>query len=145
MLPTLTKAIGVEMIRDGGSYAATFHDKEGCRYVLFTRIQSIDRDDTTKERIGYEPPVLIDCDPAKRPTSTNKHVYSALSGPATAITWAEARTMMALAKGLIPALDNGRLEWLNQMAHVVTSDGGLPPDVDAIVHVKHPPGAMRNS
>ena len=121
------------MIRDGGSYAATFHDEDGCQYILFVRIELSDRDDATKEIIGYGSPVLIDCDPAKRPKNTDKRVHSALSGPATAITWAEARTMMALAKELASGLDEGRLEWLNQMSHVMTSDGSLPPDIKAIV------------
>lgn len=145
MLPTLTEAINVEMIRDGGSYAATFGDKDGGRYILFTRIKNIDRDETTRERIGYEPPILIDCDPTKRPPDTDKVVYSELGGPAIAITWAEARTIMALAEGLAKGLDEWRRKWLDQMNHVVTSDGGLPPDVDAIVQVRRPPSTAHKS
>jgi hypothetical protein len=136
MLPTLIEAIDVEMIRDGGSYAATFRDKDGGRYILFTRIKNIDRDETTRERTGYEPPRLIDCDATKRPPNTDKVVYSELGGPAIAITWAEARTIMLLARGLAKGLDEWRRKWLDQMNQVVTSDGGLPPDVDVIVEVK---------
>lgn len=145
MLPTLCRALDVEKIRDGGSFAATFSDKDGARYILFTRLKSIDRNKTTRERIGYEPPILIDCDPAKRLPDTDKRIYSELSGPAIAITWGEARTIMALAKGLAEGLDEWRQKWLDQMNHVVTSDGGLPPDFEAIVQVKHPPGMARNS
>lgn len=145
MLPPLTRAVDVEMIRDGGSYAATFSDEDGGRYILFVRIKHIDSDGTTKERIGYESPVLIDCNPAKRPKNSDTRVYSALSGPATAITWAEARIMMALAKDLVPGLDEWRRKWLDQMNHVLASDGGLPPDVEAIVQVSRPPGMAHSS
>lgn len=144
MLPTLTRAVDIEMIRDGGSYAATFGDEDGGRYILFTRIKHSDRGETTKERIGYESPVLIDCDPAKRSKNTDTHVYSEISGPATAITWAEARTMMELARGLAPRLDEWRRKWLDQMTQVVASDGSLPQDTEAIVQVRRPPGMVHN-
>jgi hypothetical protein len=131
-------AIDVEMIRDGGSYAATFGSKSGRRYILFTRIKSIDHNETTRESIGYEQPILIDCDPTKRPPDTDKRMYSELSGPATPITWAEARAIMTLAKGLTEGLDEWRRKWLDQMTHVVTSQGGLPPDVEAMVQIRRP-------
>ncbi len=100
MLPALTRAVEVEMIRDGGSYAATFCDEEGARHILFTRIKHIDRSETTKEKIGYEQPILIDCNPTKRPPNTDTGIYGDLSGPSLAITWAEARAIMALTRGL---------------------------------------------
>jgi len=139
MLPALTRAVEVEMIRDGGSYAATFCDEEGGRYILFTRIKRIDHSETTKERIGYEQPILIDCNPTKRPPNTDTRIYGDLSGPSTAISWAEARAFMALTMGLAEGLDAWRQKWLDQMNHVVANDGGLPPDVEAIAQVKRPP------
>jgi hypothetical protein len=139
MPPTLTRAVDVELIRDGGSYAATFCDEEGGRYILFTRIKHIERSEATKERIGYEQPILIDCNPTKRPPNTDTRMYGDLSGSSTAITWAEARAFMALTKGLAKGLDARREKWLDQMNHVVASDGGLPPDVEAIAQVRRPP------
>jgi len=145
MLPPLTRAVDVELIRDGGSYAATFSDKDGGRYILFTRIKQVDRGQNMKEIIGYEPPILIDCNPTKRPQETDGRVYSELSGPATAVTWAEARTIMALTKGFAERLDEWHRKWLDQMNHVVTSDGGLPPTVEAITQWRRLPGLVHNS
>ena len=145
MLPKLIVAVDVEMIRDGGSYAATFDDKDGGRYILFTRIKQIDLDQDMKKIIGYEPPILIDCNPAKRPQDTDERVYGELSGPATDVTWAEARTIMVLTKGLAEGLDEWRRKWLDQMNHVVTSNGSLPPDVQAIRQWKRHPSVAHKS
>lgn len=145
MLPPLTRAVDVELIRDGGSYAATFSDKDGGRYILFTRIKQVDRGQNMKEIIGYEPPILIDCNPAKRPEDTDGQVYGELSGPATDVTWAEARTMMVLTKGLAEGLSEWRRKWLDQMNYVVRSNGRLPPDVEAIRQWKRHPSVAHKS
>ena len=65
---------------------------------MFTRIKQIERGKNIKEVTGYEPPILIDCIPSKRLPDKDGRVYSELSGPGTAVTWADARTIMALTK-----------------------------------------------
>jgi hypothetical protein len=139
-LPTLSKAFDVEMIRDGGSFAATFGDEGGRRYILFTQIKIIDRDYLTRERIGYELPVLIDCDPDKRPPDTDRVHYGELSGPKSPITWAQARTLMVLTQRLAKGADQWRREWLECMNYVVVNDGGIPPTMETIIHVRRQPG-----
>jgi hypothetical protein len=93
--PKICKALGVEMIRDGGSLSASFADESGGRHILITKIKIVDRDKLTKERVGYEPPLLIDCDPTKRPQDTAQKHYGELSGPTIPVTWAQARSLMA--------------------------------------------------
>ncbi len=139
ILPTICRALDVEMIRDGGSLAATFEDESGHRHILFTRIKIVDRDPLTIERAGYELPILIDCGPAKRPPDTDQKKYSELSGPKTHLTWDQARIFMALARGLVEGLDQWRRKWLDYMDYVVTNDGGIPPGMETIMQVKRPP------
>jgi hypothetical protein len=109
------------------------------RYIPFTQIKMIDRDPLTIERVGYGQPVLIDCDPAKRPPDTDQRRYSALSGPKTLLTWDQARIFMALAKELTGGLDQSRQQWLDYMNYVVTSDGDMPPGMEIIMQVTRPP------
>jgi hypothetical protein len=138
-LPTVSKALGVEMIRDGGSFAASFEDEDGRRYILFTQIKFVDHGELTKERIGYELPILIDCDPAKRPPDTDRKTHGELSGPKIPVTWAEARTLMALTTGLPEGLSEWRLKWLDCMNYIVANDGGVPPSMETMTHWKRPP------
>ena len=83
MLPKVSQTEDVEMIRDGGSLAATFSEASGNRHILFFEIASEQ----------YLPPVLIDRDPSKRPADTETVIYGDLCGPVTALTWDEARQM----------------------------------------------------
>ena len=70
------------MIRDGGSFAATFENRERNQYTLFTEVHFANvgppkKDEhghyQEKELVGYDEPVIIDCDPAKRPHARNFH------------------------------------------------------------------------
>ena len=143
-LPNLSRALDVEMIRDGGSLAATFGDEHGRRYILFSQIKVIDRDHLTRERIGYDLPVLIDCDPAKRPQDTDRIAHSELSVPASPITWEQARTLMVLTKGLTEG-GEWRRKWLELMNYVVLNDGGIPPTMETIMHVNRAPASTQTS
>ncbi len=88
MLPKVSQTEDVEMIRDGGSFAATFLDSTGHRYVLFVPVKY------TEQGGLFAPPqhlapVIIDGDPSKRPAS-----YGVLSGPRTPISWEDARNLL---------------------------------------------------
>jgi hypothetical protein len=138
-LPTICRALDVEMMRDGGSLAATFEDESGHRHILFTQIKLVGRDPLTIERVGYDLPVLIDCDPAERPPDTDQRQYSELSGPKTLLTWDQARVFMGLAKDISEGLDQSRQQWLDYMDYVVTNDGDMPPSMEIIMRVSRPP------
>src|SRR5215472_18003867 len=91
MLLDVHKFICVEMMRDGGSFALKFESCDGNQYVLFTKIRFTNVGPPIedqhgyhqeKEIAGYDEPVIIDCDPAKRPQDTKGRIHSDLSGPA---------------------------------------------------------------
>lgn len=123
MLPAVRKVEDVELIRDGGSFAATFESDGGERYILFVEIDpeiSILRD---RKLARYNEPVLIDCDPAKRPQNTTTVFYSELGGPSVPISWSEARSLIAeISKcaGSAIAMNNQRLL---EMIDVISRDG----------------------
>jgi hypothetical protein len=115
MLFNVRKFIWVEMIRDGGSFALRFESSDTSQYILFTRIRFTDVGSATKDEhgyhqereiAGYAEPVIIDCDPAKRPQDTSTRIYSELSGPASRVPWDQARQIVSeagsLAQGLSP-------------------------------------------
>jgi hypothetical protein len=117
MLPVLIKYERVERIRDGGSLAAIFLSDGGHRYILF--VEKIFEGPT---RFGQ--PVLIDCDPAKRPPDTERIRHSELSGPQISVSWAQARDLLKeLPNGLIGPTDKLQTQWLQDMIDVVAHDG----------------------
>jgi hypothetical protein len=128
MLPAVCRLDFVEMIRDGGSLAAAFENECGARYVLFIPIHLF-KDGDSWRRLGYHPPVLIDCDPKKRLANTEFVHYSELSGPKVPVSWTEARVAVDAITRLADGLDSRRRHWLNQMTHVVATAGQLPPDL----------------
>ena len=101
MLPEVREVEGVEMIRDGGSLAATFFDAEDARFILVFWVRFEDPEDFQIGRVRYDPPVLIDCDPAKRPVDTDTVKHSELGGPAVSMSWADARQMLAVIGDLL--------------------------------------------
>jgi len=136
MLPDVHRFISVEKIRDGGSFAATFENRERNQYILFTEVHFANvgppkKDEhghhQEKELVRYDEPVIIDCDPAKRPHDTEKVRYSVLGGPASRVSWDQARKIIGkigdLAQGLSP-IEAG---WLKQMTAVVEGEGLPPP------------------
>jgi hypothetical protein len=136
MLPKVRKFISIEMIRDGGSFALKFESGDGNQYILFTKVRFSDvgpvkkdqhGDQQEKELVGYDEPVIIDCDPAKRPQDAEKVRYSELCGPESRVSWHQAREIIAKVGGLVPGLSPIQADWLNQMTAVVQSSGNPPP------------------
>jgi hypothetical protein len=129
------KFISVEMLRDGGSFALKFEGREGNEYMLFTKIRFADvgppQEDQhgysqEKEIVGYENPVIIDCDPAKRPQNTTGRIYGDLNGPATRVHWDQARQIVSEAATLAQGLSPIHSDWLKRMTAIVEGDGHPP-------------------
>lgn len=128
MFPSVCRLDKVEMIRDGGSLAAAFENECGARYILFIPIRLV-KDDDRWRRLGYDPLILIDCDPKKRPADTERVRYSELCGPKVPVSWTEARVMVHAIARLADGLDSFGRHWLSQMTYVATTEGQLPPDL----------------
>jgi hypothetical protein len=136
MLPDVRRFISVEMIRDGGSFAAEFESSDGNQYILLAQVHFADvgppkKDEhgyhQEKDLVGYDEPVIIDCDPSKRPPDTEKRHYSALSGPATRVPWDQARKIIGKIGELAQDLSPIAAVWLKQMTAVVEGEGQPPP------------------
>jgi hypothetical protein len=136
MLPDVCRFISVEMIRDGGSFAAEFESSDGNQYILFTKVQFANvgppkKDEhgyhQERELVGYDEPVIIDCDPAKRPQDTEKVRYSGLSGPASPVPWDQARKIIGKIGDLAQGLSPIQASWLKRMTAVVEGEGHPPP------------------
>jgi hypothetical protein len=130
MLPAVHRVITVEKIRDGGSFAAEF-TSDGSEYILFIELRSIFRGPPGSpaqiERLGFNQPVLIDCDPKKRPRDTDQVVHSALSGPSFPVSWSEARELLCAISGLSAGLNRIESDWLREMVDVAGHEGRVPP------------------
>jgi hypothetical protein len=135
MLLNVHKIVGVEMIRDGGSFAAKFETADGNRYMLFTKIQLVncgpkEEDERgyhqEKELADYDEPLIIDCDPANRPPDTVHRIYSDFCGPKTRITWDQARHIIDDVARLAPSLRPIQAGWLQQMVAIIHGDGHPP-------------------
>ena len=81
---------------------------------------------TEKEIVGYENPVIIDCDPAKRPQNTKTRIYSEFCGPASRVSWHQARQVISKAGALAQDLDPIQADWLKQMTAILEGDGHPP-------------------
>lgn len=122
MVPDVDLVDNVEMIRDGGSLAATFLDRSNRRFTLFFPIKH------TKSGGLFEPkqhlsPVIIDCDPSKRPTN-----HSEFSGPVTDISWEDARVILKdLDANKSKSTESRRSiffeEWLQEMIETANRSG----------------------
>jgi len=129
------KFISIEMIRDGGSFALKFEGPEGNQYILFTEIRLADVGSPQKDQhgysqekevVGYDKPVIIDCDPAKRRQDTKTRIHSELSGPASRVPWNQARQIISQAGRLAQGLRPIEEDWLKRMAAIVEGDGHPP-------------------
>ena len=115
-----------ELIRDGGSLLATFESGDGgCHFLLF-HIRSADGPGPNEAtRMGFERPVTIDSDPAKRPPDTDTIRYSALNGPETSVTWSLALDLLSAIERS-PNLDARKIEGLMTMRRVAEREGYEP-------------------
>jgi hypothetical protein len=141
-LPMVRAFLDVEMIRDGGSWAASFKGDNGHEYILFLKIHlsrglparadsgtSPGRPEWARtvvevEWLGHHAPLLID--PEDRPPDTESKRYSRLSGASIPISWTDARQIMDAVAPLAVGLDPLHSEWLAEMAAVTTREGSVP-------------------
>jgi hypothetical protein len=132
MLPKVCRTENAELMRDGGSWAATFWDEAGGRYVLFFQILPKAERDAAHY---HAPPVLIDCDPSKRPLNTKGRTYSVLCGPWTPLSWRDARELL---KGIAAYKPNESAtlrtvcfeKWLFGMTEAADREGAPPASTD---------------
>ena len=122
MIPEVSHLENVEMIRDGGSFAATFSNSAGERLILFFPIKHTESGGFFEPR-QHLSPVIIDCDPLKRPEG-----HSEWSGPTSPISWDEARSLLAnLAANKHSQGEMRRSlyfeEWFQNMADIAKRDG----------------------
>ena len=125
MLPAVRNVEDVELVRDGGSLAATFESDDGARFILFVEVDReifLLRD---RKLARYHEPVLIDCDPAKRPPDTATVRYTELGGPSVPISWSEARSLLGEISKHAQLATPIRTGWLLEMVDVVAR-GGRP-------------------
>jgi len=114
------------MIRDGGSLSAKFGSDNASQYILFLKIR-LDPGPLKWERLGYDEPVLIDCNPEKRPPDTDRVLHSELGGPQIRVSWSEARDVVAAIARLAHGLRAWQENWLQQLLYITAHDGQLPP------------------
>lgn len=127
MLPKVSQTEDVEKIRDGGSFAATFLDSSGHRYVLFLPIKNTEQGGFLAPT-QYLAPFLIDGNPSKRSANS-----SVLSGPQTPISWEQARNLLSDVAANKPSEDDPRRSfsfeaWLRDMTEVANREGA--PEAD---------------
>jgi hypothetical protein len=140
MIPRVHRVTSVEKIRDGGSLAATF-TSDGGEYILFIKVrialQGPPGGPGQMVRLGFDQPVLIDCDPKMRPADTDDVVHSALNGPSYPVSWNEARELLcAISRIYAPhRMGSG---WLREMVHVVNHEGQVSPTAARLR--SNPPG-----
>jgi hypothetical protein len=108
MLPAIGLVQSVEMIRDGGSLAASFDGADGSPYSLLLKVRIGERAGGGAERLGYEAPVIFD----------------AVSRQEIQVSWNHAQVLLGQIARLIDGEED--LKWLRAMEEVVASRGGLP-------------------
>lgn len=129
MVPELHIGENVEMIRDGGSFAATFSDAAGHRYILLLQVH-LDVEDGATSSAHHLVPIIIDCDPSGRAAG-----ISELYGPRVEISWEHARGLLRDFAARKPADDApGRGlffdNWLQEMIDVARRDGAPAKQAD---------------
>lgn len=126
ILPSIQMLLNIEMIRDGGSFAAKFRCSDDHEYILFFKLDASEKLDNGK---NYQEPVLIDCDPKKRPRDTNKIIYSELGGPPTKISWIQAGAIMQEVTRFNSVLSELQTKWLDRMVSIAANNGvAVRPD-----------------
>lgn len=130
MLPTVRRVLNVEKIRDGGSLAAEFASDCG-EYILFIQLRNVVHSTPGSppriERLGFDQPILIDCDPKKRLPDTDQVIHSVLSGPSAPVSWNEARELLRTIVNLAAGLNRIQSDRLQEMVNVASFDGRVTP------------------
>ena len=115
MLPPIAVVDSVEMIRDGGSFAAIFHGSDSCEYWLFFKILTRELNDQTIERLGYATPKIV-----------NRHTNIEVP-----ITWAHASTLLNQIGTMIHQSED--LKWHGMMQNIAISNGPLPDEIEKVL------------
>jgi hypothetical protein len=112
MLPSITVLNSVEMIRDGGSLAASFQGKNGSEYWLFFRLRQRTLPSGMFERLGYAKPVVVE-----------RQV-----GTEIEISWEHALILINQIRPLLRQSQD--VEWLDAMQATAIAKGELPAKVE---------------
>ena len=115
MLPSIALVVSVEMIRDGGSLAASFQGINGSEYWLLFKLRSRDLPSGEVERVEYEKPVV-----------TERRM-----GTGIEISWEHAKILLNQMRPLLR--EETDLRWLEAMCASAESNGQLPPGVERIL------------
>jgi hypothetical protein len=132
MVPIVKSVVDANMIRDGGSLTATFHDPDGSEWILLLQIKQVSHPDRV-ERLGFTAPVLIDADPAKRPMHAENHIVSERRGPSCQLSWEEAEALVGQMTALATTLNTWAASSLRQLRTAVESRGAPPPIVTRVL------------
>ena len=112
MLPSIGLVLSVEMIRDGGSLAASFQGSNGAKYWLFFELATRELPSGHLERLGYKDPVVVE-----------RQV-----GLPVAVSWEQAKIMLHQIRRLAP--DASSLKWLDVMEATADAHGRLPTEME---------------
>lgn len=112
MLPSVVLVLSVEMIRDGGSLAATFQGSNGSEYWLFFEIRFHELPSGERERLGHNDPV----------------VFVRQVGVPSGISWRHAENLLHQLRPLVR--DDSSLKWLEVMEATAAANGHLPTGID---------------
>lgn len=107
----------VEMIRDGGSFAAFFEDSYGHEYSLITKIRTQFLLTGDIEVLGYAEPVFR-VPRVARPISTS---------------WEQAAVLLDQVRQVIN--ENQNMEWLALMGEIISGRGKLPASIERVQKV----------
>jgi hypothetical protein len=111
MLPPIDNFSAAEMIRDGGSLAASFHCTDGVQYWLYLEVIL---QPGSSERLGYSQPQVV----------------NRLQGTAVTISWQHA---LALVHQLQSLSSRPNDPWLSAMEESIKGQGRLPLAVSRLI------------
>lgn len=120
MLPSISTVIDIELIRDGGSLAATFIGANAATYRLHFKLISSCSDDGQYTRHGYERPVIFES--FRFHFGEDRVAWEALS--TVEISWQHALVFLHQLRGHVR--DDSNFKWLEAMEEVAETEGRLP-------------------
>ena len=112
MLPSIAHLNSVEMIRDGGSLAASFQGADSAEYWLFFQVSLSEVPDGTLERLAYQAPAVVERQ----------------AGTSVDVSWTQAKVLLNQLRPLLR--DDAHRGWLETMCVVAEGDGALPPGIE---------------
>jgi hypothetical protein len=121
MTLSVSKCIEIELIRDGGSFVATFESANASKNLLLLKL--IPNLEILTNVAQYDEPVIIDADPTKRPSDTGGLVHSSMSGPSIPCSWVDALALLRQIEALEDGLSLAESEKLQKMIKIVKNNG----------------------